>query len=120
MLSHKIRSNGFTKPIATWFRSRRLQPSCKASLTHECIHQMTKSVIENTFDAIAGKTEQEQKEWCVKELTTMLEVYDNYIPVVGAFLDNPLSDAIEKELVSILVDWGWEKFLSKPIHSMGS
>lgn len=114
MLFRKIQPNAFTKTSAIWYPFRRLQPSCKASLTHEHIHEMTRCVIESTFNAVVGKTEQEQKNWCVQELTTMLEVYDNYIPVVGAFLDNPLSDAMEKELISLLVDWGWDMFSTKP------
>jgi hypothetical protein len=121
MLFRKIQSNAFTKTSAIWYPFRRaLQPSCKASLTHEHIHEMTRCVIESNVYAIVGKTEQEQKNWCVQELTTMLEVYDNYIPVVGAFLDNPVSDAIEMELISLLVDWGWEKFSKKANHSTGS
>lgn len=81
-------------------------------LTSSTLEELTKTtVMDSMSDIVLGRTEVEKKEWCVKRLTELLEVFDNYIPVVGLFLDNPIADNIQKHGVELLVDWAWEKFV---------
>jgi hypothetical protein len=89
----------------------------KGSLTVEELKEITKdTVLESTKDMtdfIPGDCTYSKKEWCVKRLTQVLETFDNYIPVVGMFLDNPIVDDLEEQGVRLLVDWAWNQYIDK-------
>lgn len=81
-------------------------------LTTSDLHALTKkAVLEGASDIFLGRTVAQKKEWCVKRLTEVLEMFDNYLPVIGIFLDNPIADDIQKKGVEMLIDWGWDKFV---------
>ena len=82
-------------------------------LTFDKLEEMTKEIIVTCHDIVPGHTEEEKKRWCIFRLKTVLEFFDNYIPIIGAFLDTPIVDDIEGQAVSLLVDWVWDKVKHK-------
>lgn len=85
-------------------------------LSHEEIVESAKDIIQKSKILLPGKTEKDKKNWCIKKLTEAFEVFDNYIPIIGAFLDIPFVDDLEKQAVSLLVDWAWENFVEETDH----
>lgn len=86
--------------------------SSNKNLSHEDLNDIVKTTISQSFDLITGSCEESRKEWCVEKLTQVLETFDNAIPVIGIFLDNPIVDNLEKNSVRALVEWGWTQFYS--------
>lgn len=84
----------------------------KPKLTTDELYGMIKTTIHDATDIVVGDTEKEKKAWCVRRLYKLLESFDNFIPVVGMYLDNPIADDLEEKAIEILVDWGWDKFHS--------
>jgi hypothetical protein len=76
-------------------------------ITVEEIQTLAKHTV---LQDIPGETVEEKKAFCVKHLTQLLETYDCFIPVIGTFLENPISDEFERKAVELLVDWAWEHF----------
>lgn len=71
-------------------------------------HLVKKTVLANS---IPGNTDEEKKQWCVAELQDILESFDGYIPIVGAWLDNVVADEIERQAIVYLVDWAWKTYV---------
>jgi hypothetical protein len=91
------------KPMATNKQSN--QPT---ELTPELLQEYTKStVVESMQDFIPGSDSNSKKQWCIKRLTQLLETFDNYIPVIGVLLDNPIADDFEHYAIEKLVEWAW-------------
>lgn len=86
-------------------------------LTYDEIMDSAKDVIQKCHVLLPGKSNVEKKNWCVKKLTEVLEVFDNYVPIIGALLDIAIVDDLEKQAVSLLVDWVWEKFVEQEEES---
>lgn len=85
----------------------------KPKLTTDELYGMIKTTIHDATDIVVGDTEKEKKAWCVRRLYKLLESFDNFIPVVGMYLDNPIADDLEEKAIKILVDWGWDMFYSE-------
>lgn len=49
----------------------------------------------------------DKETWCVDKLDELLEAFDDKIPLIGAFLDWPFVDAIEKKGVQAVVRWAF-------------
>jgi hypothetical protein len=82
-------------------------------LTYEEIVESAKDIIQKSKALLPGKTENDKKNWCIKKLTQVFEVFDNYVPIIGTFLDIPFVDDLEKQAVSLLVDWAWDNFVEE-------
>lgn len=80
------------------------------ALSNEAIQETLKDVMEKVELFVPGKTQKEKKSWCAKRIRDFLEMFDNYIPIVGMFLDNPIVDDLETQAVNLLVDWAWDRF----------
>lgn len=78
-------------------------------LTPDLVQFKALSVINKSFELIAGKSEQEQKKWCADRLREAFETVDTLIPVVGTFMDLPAVDEAEQRVIEQLVDWAWEQ-----------
>lgn len=77
-------------------------------LDNDKLEKLTKETIkESWIDNVPGNTEKEKKEWCIKKLNLLLETFDNFIPVIGAFLDNPFVDDLQSDAIRLLVDKFW-------------
>lgn len=86
----------------------------KQDLDIETLHDLAKhTVIKASSDFIPGAKEEDKKEWCVKRLSQLLETFDNTIPVVGVFLDNPIVDDLEEQGVRLVVEWAWDKYTTR-------
>jgi hypothetical protein len=86
----------------------------KEELTADKLQEITKSTVkESTSFFSPGDSEEEQKAWCIRRLTQTLETFDNFVPVIGIFLDNPIVDGMEEDAVHLLFDWGWDTFREK-------
>jgi hypothetical protein len=90
------------------------EPSYLKPITVEDIQTLAKHTV---LQDIPGETVEDKKAFCVKHLTQLLETYDCFIPVIGTFLENPISDEFEKKAVELLVDWAWEHFGTEDKHS---
>lgn len=86
------------------------QPQEHSYLKRITIEEIQTLAKHTVLQEIPGETVEEKKAFCVKQLTQLLETYDCFIPVIGQFLENPLSDEFEKKAVELLVDWAWEHF----------
>jgi len=82
-------------------------------LTFEQIEEIAMEAISTCHTFVPGKSEKDKKEWCEQRIISALEAFDNFIPVIGAFLDNPIVDNIEAHAISMLVEWAWGKFFDK-------
>lgn len=75
----------------------------------EEVHDIVNNVIRECIKLIPGATEDEQRNWCVKRVTNILETFDNAIPVIGVLLDNPIVDDWEQQAIMLLVKWAWDR-----------
>lgn len=56
---------------------------------------------------LPGGTGAEKKAWAKAQLGQALEAYDDRIPVIGAFMDLPAVDAIERSGIDMAVEYGY-------------
>lgn len=78
------------------------------TLNQDKLEELTVNTIKESWtDNIPGKTETEKKEWCIRKLNLLFETFDNFIPVVGVFLDNPFVDDLQTDAVRLLVEKLW-------------
>jgi hypothetical protein len=78
-------------------------------LSAEQLQETANEVMEACEKLLPGKTKEEKKQWCIGRLRQMLEAFDNYVPVIGLFLDNPVVDDLEAQAIELFVDWMWNK-----------
>jgi hypothetical protein len=90
--------------------------SSQRSLNEADMIEMTKDTLQKAEFMIPGENVEKKKEWCVTRLSQLFEMFDNYIPVIGIFLDNPIVDDLEKQGIRLLVDWGWSQFCKDDEH----
>lgn len=77
----------------------------------EDLEKAAKAVVKAAYEAIPGEgSGPARKAWCVEQLLRVVEDHDHLIPVLGAWLDNPLADAIER--------WGVEKAVEKALGAV--
>ncbi len=55
-------------------------------------------------ELVPGATQEEKRSWCTRAVVQTLEALDGHVPLVGALLDTPIADAVEKRLAERLVD----------------
>jgi hypothetical protein len=88
-----------------------------AIVTPDLVKFKALSVVNKSFEMVAGKSEQEQKKWCADRLREAFETVDTLIPVVGTFMDLPALDEAEQRIIEQLVEWAWEQHRN-PMNSM--
>jgi hypothetical protein len=77
-------------------------------LTVNVLGKYIKDVLAKVKVFLPGGSSEEQKEWVTQELIVLLEVFDNQVPVIGAFMDLPNVDQLEANAVEQLVNYVWE------------
>lgn len=60
-----------------------------------------------------NKGKESQKELVKEIFIKTIETVDNYIPIIGPFMDIFIIDKIEKELVNVIVDTMYENNMEK-------
>lgn len=78
-------------------------------LDKQALLEIVTALVEQCEWTNMGKTGPEKKAWVVKNALKVIEVFDNRLPVVGAFLDLPLVDHLEAWAVQQVVEFCWAK-----------
>jgi hypothetical protein len=104
-------SSGAYIRLVKYVTSYQIYNMSAKELTPKLLEQETENIVKRAVVLFPGETTKKKKAWCATQLYSMLEAFDNYIPVVGALLDNPFADNLEKQAVSMLVDWAWNNFI---------
>lgn len=79
----------------------------KSKLTVSTLEDLVKRLVTAAEIQIPGASGAEKKAWCVKQALTLLEAFDDRIPVLGKFLDMPLADWLEEWAIGMTVEWAW-------------
>ena len=80
------------------------------TIKKESLQEMAINFVRQSMDVIPGGTDNDKKKLISTMLTSELEVIDNFVPVIGSFLDLPIINDMESVAISYLVDWAWKKF----------
>ena len=84
-------------------------PYLESKLDLNVLEMLAETVVKSIEVSLPGKTGEEKKKFAVMQTLAVLEAFDNKLPVIGAWLDYPISDAIEAWAVGVLIDWAWLK-----------
>ncbi len=76
-------------------------------VTPDVVKSRALSIVNKSFELVAGKSEQEQKKWCADRLREAFETVDTLLPVMGTFMDLPAVDDAEQRIIEELVEWAW-------------
>ena len=79
----------------------------KSKLTPQLLEDLAKRLVLYAEEHMPGATGTEKKAYCVEQASTVLEAFDNKIPVLGQWADLPLVDWMEKWAVQQLIEWAW-------------
>ena len=79
------------------------------SLTDEGLKHIVFSLLKLAEEKVPGDDQAAKESFVVKELTALLEHFDNSVPTLGAVLNLPISEAIESAAVKHLVSWAFLK-----------
>lgn len=82
-----------------------------AVLTQEGLRRGGLMLAQMADNAMPGSSSQEKKQWAKTILLSTIETYDNMIPTVGAFMDMPFVDGLQKAAVDIAVERGYALLL---------
>lgn len=78
------------------------------NMTPEKLEEYTKvTILESLQTYIPGGDTVSRKRWCIKQLTQILETFDNHIPVIGGYMDNPIVDDLQATAIENLVERLW-------------
>lgn len=79
----------------------------KTKLTPALLEDLAKRLVTYAEANMPGASGAEKKAYCVKQALTVLEAFDNKVPVLGQWADLPLMDWMEEWAVSMLIEWAW-------------
>ena len=84
-------------------------PYLESKLDLTLLESLAVMVVTSIEASLAGKTDDEKKATAVKQCLTVLEAFDNKLPVIGQWMDFPVVDYVEAWAVGVLIDWAWLK-----------
>jgi hypothetical protein len=73
----------------------------------EQIKQTLIVLVKTAETAIPGASGKEKKAWCIDQVVKGVELGDNYIPIIGAWMDLPVIDGFERWLIGLAVEWAY-------------
>lgn len=76
-------------------------------LSKDGLRTLAKAVVLLAEKRLPGKTGPEKQAWCIDKVTVLTEDFDNKLPVIGAFMDIPLIDCLERWAIKQLIEWAW-------------
>jgi hypothetical protein len=79
----------------------------ESKLSIPMLEDLAKKLVTYADEHIPGATGADKKAYCIKQADTILEAFDDKIPVLGQWLDFPLADWLELWAVTQLVEWAW-------------
>jgi hypothetical protein len=89
-------------------------------LTEQKLFQLLEEVVKDVCNLLPGDTEKAKKAWVAKQLTSLLDAYENTIPVIGALLNVDAVDEIEEHAISMFVDWTWDQIEQQVVEKIES
>lgn len=71
------------------------------------VKKLLVGLVKAAESALPGSSGKEKKAWCVDKAITLVEMGDNFIPLIGAWMDLPVVDGFERYIVGLGVEWAW-------------
>ncbi|AWN22228.1 hypothetical protein DKM44_02405 [Deinococcus irradiatisoli] len=79
----------------------------ESKLDVNLLEDLGKRLVKAAEEKFPGQTGAEKKAWCVQQAITVLEAFDDRIPVLGKYLDLELADWLEAWAVGMLIEYAW-------------
>ena len=86
-------------------------------LTAFALKHAIEELVRVANDRLPGSDEQQKQNWCSQEILSGLEKYDNKIPVIGALLDIPILENMERWAVEHMVSAAFAKVTAQVARS---
>ena len=77
-------------------------------LSVDSLKTVTVGLVDMAEQVCPGASVGDKESWATRQLTAILERFDNSVPIVGALLDTPIADRLEADLVGRVVKWGFQ------------
>ena len=71
------------------------------------VWELLEGLVKAAVTVLPGATGKEKKAWCVAQAVTLVEMGDNFIPVLGQWADLPVVDKFEEYLISLGIERAW-------------
>lgn len=84
----------------------KLRERFKDGLGLDDLEWAAKEGVKAAYNEVPGLTGPEKRGWVVRNVVDAVEAFDHLIPVVGKWLDNPISDRLVREAIERAVDRG--------------
>lgn len=68
---------------------------------------LLEGLVKSAADALPGATGKEKKAWCVEKAVALVEMGDNFIPILGQWADLPVVDSFERYLIGLGIERAW-------------
>jgi hypothetical protein len=86
-------------------------------LSEDGLQAILKELVLTAEKRLPGASGTEKADWCAQRAVTVLEQFDNSVPVLGAFADLPVIDSLEEAAVKQAVHRAWEMLVSAGVLS---
>lgn len=73
------------------------------------VWDMLEKLVKQAATLMPGSTGKEKKAWCIEKATALVEMGDNFLPIIGAWADLPCVDEFESYLIGLAVERAWTK-----------
>ena len=73
----------------------------------EKVRELLKGLVKAAAEQMPGASGKEKKAWCTTKALALVEMGDNFIPVLGQWADLPVIDGFEAYLVGLGIEWAW-------------
>lgn len=74
------------------------------AFTMDKVWEILEKLVIAANDALPGKTGLEKRDWVSTKVLALVELGDNFVPIIGAWADLPVIDGLEKWLVNVAVE----------------
>lgn len=71
------------------------------------IWEALKDLVKQAETLMPGATGKEKKAWVVEQAVTLVERYDQMLPLIGKWADLPPVDAAQRYLIGLAVERAW-------------
>ena len=71
------------------------------------VWELLEGLVKAAVTALPGATGKEKKAWCIDQAVILVEMGDNWIPVLGKWADLPVVDQFERYLIGLGIERAW-------------
>ena len=71
------------------------------------VWELLEGLVKSAADALPGATGKEKKAWATEKAIALVEMADDFIPVLGKWADLPVIDGFERYLISLGIERAW-------------